>query len=116
MRTYFLPLFILFLFFSASFFLTLRQELLFAGGNENLVSIGYVDPKNSAEFFISHQATTPRAVTIEYRTPDQELRTETITLAPQEKKVFSSPAPSTFITVRYHVTNTEEQILTLYKK
>jgi hypothetical protein len=115
MRTYFLPLFILFLFFGASLFLTLRQELLFASGNESLVTVGYVDPKVTTEFFISHRATTPRTVTIEYRTPNEELKTETVTLAPQERKIFSPPAPSTTITVRYQAA-TEEQTLTLYKK
>lgn len=118
MRTYFFPILILFLFFLSSVILTIRQDMLFSDADQAIVSLGYVEPGNASDknFYISHQAAAKRTLTLEYRFPNQEVTTETITLEPKEKRVLTAPETSSAITVRYQDTDNQEQVLNLYKK
>jgi hypothetical protein len=120
MRNSFIPLFILLLFFGATVFLNIRQEMILHEADQSLVSIGYVEPTNSSDtrFFVRQAGEQERAVELRYHYQGQDVKSETITLVPKEERVITPPSDPTLqsITVRYTDTNNQETVLTLYKK
>lgn len=118
MRSFFLPLLILALFFASALFLTLRQEFLITEGKRDLVILAYVDPRNpdDASFSLRHDSDTPRTLTLEYRYANGKTKTEGLTLAPHQQQLFSPSEMPTAITVRYQDSNHQEQTITISKK
>lgn len=109
---------IILLFFSASVWLTIRQEFLFQKADQDFVSASFVDPKNEEnfDFVIEHSANTERSVNVRYRFENGDEQENTITLQPKERKLFEPEQSLRDITIEFQNSTNVTQLITLFKK